>query len=118
MLLSEIPVSGPWGERHLLGLEHLSADQLKTVLDLAKYYDTITNGGSQRLDVLKGLVVANLFWQHAVWVLTRSILRPVPAASRKAKLLSTRHKPLKRWESIWLSVVIARLDRHICSPEI
>ncbi len=65
MLLSEIPVSGPWGERHLLGLEHLSADQLNTVLDLAKHYDTITNGGSQRLDVLKGLVVANLFFENS-----------------------------------------------------
>ena len=65
MLLSEIPVSGPWGERHLLGLEHLSAGQLHTVLDLAKYYDTITDGGSQRLDVLKGLVVANLFFENS-----------------------------------------------------
>ena len=65
MLLSEIPVSGPWGERHLLGLEHLSAAQLNTVLDLAGHYDTITNGGSQRLDVLKGLVVANLFFENS-----------------------------------------------------
>ena len=65
MLLSEIPVSGPWGERHLLGLEHLSAAQLNTVLDLAGHYDTITNGGTQRLDVLKGLVVANLFFENS-----------------------------------------------------
>ena len=65
MLLSEIPVSGPWGERHLLGLEQLSADQLNTVLDLARHYDTITKGGSQRLDVLKGLVVANLFFENS-----------------------------------------------------
>lgn len=65
MLLSEIPVSGPWGERHLLGLEHLSAGQLNTVLDLAGHYDRITNGGSQRLDVLKGLVVANLFFENS-----------------------------------------------------
>lgn len=65
MQLSEIPVSGPWGERHLLGLEHLSADQLNTVLDLARHYDSITNGGSQRLDVLKGLVVANLFFENS-----------------------------------------------------
>lgn len=65
MQLSEIPVSGPWGERHLLGLEHLSADQLKTVLDLAEHYDRITCGGSLRLDVLKGLVVANLFFENS-----------------------------------------------------
>lgn len=65
MLLSEIPVSGAWGERHLLGLERLSADQLNTVLDLTRHYDTITKGGSQRLDVLKGLVVANLFFENS-----------------------------------------------------
>lgn len=65
MLLSEIPVSGPWGERHLLGLEHLSADQINCVLDLAKHYDDITSGGSGRLDVLKGLVVANLFFENS-----------------------------------------------------
>ncbi len=65
MLLSEIPVSGPWGERHLLGLEHLSADQINSVLDLAKHYDNITSGGSGRLDVLKGLVVANLFFENS-----------------------------------------------------
>jgi aspartate carbamoyltransferase catalytic subunit len=65
MFLSEIPVTGPWGERHLLGLEHLSADQLNTVLDLAGHYDRITSGGSQRLDVLKGIVVANLFFENS-----------------------------------------------------
>jgi aspartate carbamoyltransferase catalytic subunit len=65
MLLSEIPVSGPWGERHLLGLEHLSAEQITCVLDLAKHYDNITSGGSGRLDVLKGLVVANLFFENS-----------------------------------------------------
>lgn len=65
MLLSEIPVRGPWGERHLLGLEHLSAEQITCVLDLAKHYDNITSGGSGRLDVLKGLVVANLFFENS-----------------------------------------------------
>ena len=65
MLLSEIRVSGPWGERHLLGLEHLSAEQLTTVLDLAAHYDRITNGGTERLDVLKGVVVANLFFENS-----------------------------------------------------
>ena len=65
MLLSEILARGPWGERHLLGLEHLSADQLTTVLDLAAHYDRITNGGTQRLNVLKGIVVANLFFENS-----------------------------------------------------
>lgn len=65
MQLSEIPVTGPWGERHLLGLERLSADQILTVLDLADYFGQVTRGGSERLDVLKGLVVANLFFENS-----------------------------------------------------
>lgn len=65
MQLSEIPVEGPWGERHLLGLEKLSAAQILTILDLADYFDTVTHGGNSRLDVLKGLVVANLFFENS-----------------------------------------------------
>lgn len=65
MLLSEIPIAGPWGERHLLGLEKLSAEQILTVLDLADHFDQITNGGSGKLDLLRGLVVANLFFENS-----------------------------------------------------
>jgi aspartate carbamoyltransferase catalytic subunit len=65
MQLSEIPVTGPWGEPHLLGLERLTAAQLNSVLDLAAYFDSATRGGTQRLDVLKGLVVANLFFENS-----------------------------------------------------
>jgi len=65
MVLNNLPVSGPWGERHLLGLERLSAEQLTTVLDLAEHYDRVTLGGTQRLDVLKGVVVANLFFENS-----------------------------------------------------
>jgi len=65
MQLSEIPLSGLWGERHLLGLERLSAEQLTTVLDLAEHYGRLTAGGMHRLDILKGQVVANLFFENS-----------------------------------------------------
>ena len=65
MQLSELPLSGPWGERHLLGLERLSAAQLTTVLDLAEQLEKATAGGSERLSTLKGLVVANLFFENS-----------------------------------------------------
>ncbi len=65
MQLSEIPLSGPWGERHLLGLEHLSGKQLTTVLDLAEYFEQTARRQSARLDVLKGIVVANLFFENS-----------------------------------------------------
>jgi len=65
MQLSELPLSGPWGERHLLGLERLSAAQLTTVLDLAEELERATARGSERLTTLKGLVVANLFFENS-----------------------------------------------------
>lgn len=65
MKLLELPVAGPWGERHLLGLERLSAEQIRTVLDLADEFGRLTRGGSDRLDLLRGLVVSNLFFENS-----------------------------------------------------
>ncbi len=65
MRFSEVPITGPWGERHLLGLERLTADQIQTVLDLADYYHRMTQKGAVRLDLLKGFVVANLFFENS-----------------------------------------------------
>lgn len=65
MQLSDIPLSGPWTDRHLLGLEKLSAEQITTILDLAEYYNRLTNGGSGKLDLLRGVVVANLFFENS-----------------------------------------------------
>ncbi len=61
----ELDIPGPWGERHLLELERLTADQIMTVLNLADYFDKATRGGSDRLDVLRGMVVANLFFENS-----------------------------------------------------
>jgi aspartate carbamoyltransferase catalytic subunit len=65
MKLMELDIPGPWGERHLLELERLTADQIMTVLNLADYFDKATRGGSDRLDVLRGMVVANLFFENS-----------------------------------------------------
>lgn len=65
MQLSDIPFQGLWGERHLLSLERLTAEQILTVLNLADYFDEVTQGGAARLDVLRGLVVANLFFENS-----------------------------------------------------
>jgi aspartate carbamoyltransferase catalytic subunit len=65
MQLSELPVSGPWGEKHLLGLERLTASQLNTVFDLADQLKDLTCDGTERLSLLKGIVVANLFFENS-----------------------------------------------------
>ncbi|MEZ6060468.1 MAG: aspartate carbamoyltransferase catalytic subunit [Planctomycetaceae bacterium] len=61
----ELSLAAPWHERHLLGLEHLSAEQITTILDLADRFHELTDGASQRLDVLRGTVVANLFFENS-----------------------------------------------------
>jgi aspartate carbamoyltransferase catalytic subunit len=65
MQLSELPVSGPWGEKHLLGLERLTASQLNTVFELADHLKDLTGNGTERLSLLKGIVVANLFFENS-----------------------------------------------------
>lgn len=65
MQLNELPVTGPWGERHLLGLETLSAEQLGTILDLADELRERTENGTRRIELLKGLAVANLFFENS-----------------------------------------------------
>lgn len=65
MQLSELPVNGPWGEQHLLGLERLTASQLTTVFELADALKVLTHHGTERLSVLKGIVVANLFFENS-----------------------------------------------------
>ena len=49
--------------QHLLGIEELSADQITAILDLAEHYREKTNRGTGKLDDLRGIVVANLFFE-------------------------------------------------------
>jgi len=63
--LDDISISAPWNDRHLLGLEHLTAEQITTILDLADRFHELTNGASKKLQVLNGTVVANLFFENS-----------------------------------------------------
>ncbi|APZ90793.1 aspartate carbamoyltransferase catalytic subunit [Fuerstiella marisgermanici] len=63
--MDDISITAPWQERHLLGLEHLSAEEIATILDLADQFQTLTEGGSKKLTVLNGTVVANLFFENS-----------------------------------------------------
>ncbi|MEZ6123194.1 MAG: aspartate carbamoyltransferase catalytic subunit [Planctomycetaceae bacterium] len=64
-LLADINLLTEWDERHLLGLEHLSAEQINTILDLADHFHDLTEGATQKLQVLNGTVVANLFFENS-----------------------------------------------------
>lgn len=63
--VTDISLTSAWQERHLLGLEQLSAAEITTILDLADQFHVLTEGGSKKLTVLNGTVVANLFFENS-----------------------------------------------------
>jgi aspartate carbamoyltransferase catalytic subunit len=54
-----------WTRRHLLDLEGLSAAEINLVLDTAQRFKRATAGCEQKLTVLSGTTVANLFFENS-----------------------------------------------------
>jgi len=52
-----------WTKKHLLGLEHLSADEISLILDQAAEFKRLAQLGENKLPALSGTVVANLFFE-------------------------------------------------------
>lgn len=63
MAASEQPTAGPWRQRHLLGLEGLSATELTTLLDTADSFSVCSQPPRRKLKHLEGQVVVNLFFE-------------------------------------------------------
>ena len=87
-----------WTRRHLLGLEELSAEEIRTILDQAQVFKDAMASGHKKIPALVGKTCVNLFfrefhpdedqffaWRRGDWGPTRSISRPRPAACRKAR---------------------------------
>ncbi len=51
--------------RHLLGTEHLSADDITTILDLAETYVDLNRRSAKHVDVLSGLTQINMFFENS-----------------------------------------------------
>jgi aspartate carbamoyltransferase catalytic subunit len=58
-------VTGRWGHKHLLGLEHLTAEEITLILDCAEALHRSTNQGRTKLDLLRGRTIANLFFENS-----------------------------------------------------
>ncbi len=58
-------VPAAWTRRHLLGLEDLSADEITLLLDTADAFKEATSGCRDKLPLLKGVTVANLFFENS-----------------------------------------------------
>ena len=52
-----------WTRKHLLGLEHLTGDEITLILDQAEEFRQLAAQGETKLSVLNGNVVANLFFE-------------------------------------------------------
>lgn len=59
------PVPDTWQRRHLLGLEELSRDDIHTLLETAVELKTATGGCKEKLSILKGKTVANMFFENS-----------------------------------------------------
>lgn len=52
-------------QRHLLGIEQLHPEEIKTVLDLADSYVDLNRSAQKRSDVLAGLTQINMFFENS-----------------------------------------------------
>ncbi len=51
--------------RHLLGIEHLSPNDITTILDLAESYVDLNRQSAKHVDVLSGLTQINMFFENS-----------------------------------------------------
>src|SRR5919108_2842394 len=54
-----------WTRKHLLGLEELSADEIRFVLDTAKGFAEVSTRSVKKVPALRGRVVVNAFWEDS-----------------------------------------------------
>jgi aspartate carbamoyltransferase catalytic subunit len=51
--------------KHLLGIDHLSSDDIISILDLAEHYVTLNRQSQKRSDALNGLTQINMFFENS-----------------------------------------------------
>ena len=51
--------------KHLLGIEPLAPDEIRTILDLSEQYVDLNRGALKHSDVLSGLTQINMFFENS-----------------------------------------------------
>ena len=54
-----------WTRKHLLGLEQLSSDEIRVVLDTADSFKEVSTRSVKKVPALRGKVVVNAFWEDS-----------------------------------------------------
>jgi aspartate carbamoyltransferase catalytic subunit len=57
------PAAARWTRKHLLGLEELSADDIRFILDTADTFKEVSTRSVKKVPALRGRVVVNAFWE-------------------------------------------------------
>ena len=63
--MDKLVAAEAWTRADLLGLEHLSAEEITLILDTAEQLKTMTGGCAGKLDLLRGATIANLFFENS-----------------------------------------------------
>ncbi len=58
-------VPAAWAHRHLLDLERLTPEEIRTILDTAAVLKTATEGCRKKLSILAGSTIVNLFFESS-----------------------------------------------------
>jgi aspartate carbamoyltransferase catalytic subunit len=58
-------MAAPWGRKHLLGLEDLSADDIRSILDTSESFAEISMRSRKKVPALQGRIVFNLFFESS-----------------------------------------------------
>src|SRR5687768_18139315 len=64
---ADMPTESPptWTRKHLLGLDELSADELRFILDTADSFKEVSTRSVKKVPALRGRVVVNAFWEDS-----------------------------------------------------
>src|SRR5687768_965410 len=65
MTMGEAAATTAWTRKHLLGLEELSADELRFILDTADSFKEVSTRSVKKVPALRGRVVVNAFWEDS-----------------------------------------------------
>src|SRR5215471_14123620 len=59
------PTEQTWTRKHLLGLEELSADEIRFILDTADSFKEVSTRSIKKVPALRGRVVVNAFFEDS-----------------------------------------------------
>src|SRR5438094_7281661 len=60
-----IPSEQTWTRKHLIGLEELSADEIRFILDTADAFKEVSTRSVKKVPALRGRVVVNTFFEDS-----------------------------------------------------